>query len=99
MFSLCQSVSSASNPMHRARDMAGDRGASGPCAAAEAVEEDCDDDHEADDDLLEIVGPAHLLRPVAQDRHDERADHRAQDGARAAAQACAADDDCSYDVE
>jgi hypothetical protein len=68
-------------------------------AAAEAVEEYGDDDHEADDDFLEVVGPAHLLRAVAQDGHDEGAYDGAEDRAGAAVQARAADDDRGDDVE
>ena len=56
------------------------------------------DDH-ADEDLLHVGRPAHLLAAVAEEGHDEGADHGPQDAALAAAQAAAADDDGGDDVE
>src|SRR6187402_3021182 len=53
----------------------------------QAVDEDGGDNDEADDDFLERGGPAHLLRAVAQDSHDECADHRAEHGADTAGEA------------
>src|SRR5260370_34581162 len=41
----------------------------------EAIDGHCDDDDSADDDLLDIVGPAHLLTTVAQKSHYQGSDH------------------------
>src|SRR5258706_4814502 len=48
-------------------------------------------DDGADEDLLHVVGPAHLLAAVAQESHGEGPDHGPQDPALPAAQASAAD--------
>ena len=66
---------------------------------SQAVQEHRGDDHHADDDFLKIRGPTHLLGAIAQDRHDQRTDHRAQHGADAAAQARAADDHRGNDIQ
>src|SRR5580698_1032779 len=95
MFSLCQSVSSASKPIQDFAVIA----ASDLCVAPEPVEKNRHDDHDPYDDFLEVIRPSHLLRAVPQDRHDEGADDRAGDGARAAVQAGGADDDGRDDVQ
>src|SRR5438045_1595160 len=53
----------------------------------------------ADDDFLNVVGPAHLLAAVSKKSHDKRTNHGAQDAAFAAHQAASADDHGSDDVE
>ena len=68
-------------------------------ARAQLVDGDGGDDDRPDDDLLNVVRPSHLLAAVAQERHDQRADHRAEDAAFAAVQTPAADDDGGDDVE
>src|ERR1043166_3099899 len=45
----------------------------------------------ADDDFLNIVGPTHLLASVAQEGHDQRANHRAEYAAFSATEAAATD--------
>src|ERR1043165_116590 len=60
---------------------------------------DPDDDQRADDDLLHVIRPAHLLASVAEEGHDQRADHRAGDAPFAAIEAPAADHDRGDDVE
>src|SRR5947209_1868530 len=53
----------------------------------------------ADDDFLDVVGPAHLLAAVSKKSHDKRADHGSQDAAFTARQAASADDHGSDDIE
>ena len=66
---------------------------------AEAVHADGEDDDDADEDFLDVGFPAELVGAIAEDGHDEGADHGAEDGAGAAAEAGAADDDGGDDVE
>src|SRR6266853_5681551 len=63
-------------------------------ALAQAVQSDRQDDHRADDDFLRKRLPAHLIRSIAQHGHDQRADHRAENAAGAAAQTRAAYHHC-----
>src|SRR6266487_1529082 len=63
------------------------------------VKRDREHDDRADDDFLDVVRPPHLLAAVAQERHDQGADHRARDAPFAALQAAAADHDRRDDVE
>src|SRR5215472_10078142 len=57
------------------------------------------DNDGADDDLLNVVGPSHQLAAIAQESHDERADHRTQDAAFTACQTASADHDGGDDIE
>src|SRR5438477_12369449 len=66
---------------------------------APAIDGHCKHDQCVNDDFLNVVGPTHLLTAVAQEGHDERANHRTQDAALAAAQAAATTHDRRYDVE
>src|SRR5262245_56233312 len=72
---------------------------SSPRARLISIGRDGDDDDDADDDLLHVVRPPHLLTTVAQEGHDQRADHGAGDAPLAAVQASAADDYGGDDVE
>ena len=56
-----------------------------------AVDRDRDHDDHADQDLLHVARPAHLLAAVPEEGHHERPHHRAHDRALAAAQAAAPD--------
>src|SRR5439155_9277302 len=47
---------------------------------SQTVEGDGEHDNGADHDLLDVIRPTHLLAAIAQKRHDQRADHRADDG-------------------
>ena len=51
---------------------------------AQTVQGDGGDDDHADDDLLDIRRPAHLLRAVSQESHDQCAEQRPQHRAFAA---------------
>ena len=51
---------------------------------AQPVQGDGDDDDRPDDDLLDVVRPAHHRAAVAEERHDQDADHRPEDAALAA---------------
>src|SRR2546421_184741 len=73
-------------------------GASHPCTT-QPVSGHRQHNDAADDDFLNVVGPAHLLAAVSKKSHDERADHGAQDAAFTARQAASADDHGSDDVE
>src|SRR5581483_890958 len=68
-------------------------------ALAELVKADGQDDDEANDDFLGEILPAHLVGTVAEDGHDQGANHRAENAAGAAVQAGAADDDGGDDVQ
>ena len=50
-------------------------GAVSPCRPgdSEPVQRDGQDDDAADDDVLDVVRPSHLLTAVAQERHDQSA--------------------------
>jgi hypothetical protein len=65
----------------------------------QSVDEHRDDDHETDDNLLEVRRPAHLLRTVAQHGHYQRSNHRAENCPDSATQAGSTDDHGCYDVE
>ena len=58
----------------------------------EHVDGDRQDDDRADDNVLDVVGGAHQVQAVADDRHQQRADQRAPDGALAAGEGGAAHD-------
>src|SRR6478672_5425323 len=55
-----------------------------------SIEQDRDDDHAADDDLLQERRDAEQVQAVAEHAHDQRADQRAAERALAAHQARAA---------
>src|SRR5436309_15842534 len=69
-----------------------------PCVA-EPVQGHRHHDDDADEDLLHVVWPAHLLAAVAEEGHGEGPDHGAEDAALPAAQAASADDDRSDHVQ
>ncbi len=68
-------------------------------AVAQAIEGDGGNDDDADDNLLHIRRPAHLLRAVSKQGHNQRAQNRAKNRAFAAGQTRAADDDSRNNVK
>lgn len=58
----------------------------------EHVDGDRQNDDGADDDVLNVVGGAHQVQAVADDRHQQGADQGAPDGALAAGEGGATDD-------